>query len=544
MSEVLTNLAQVPLSQQPVFDELRVKEWGLQQPLDNITLKSFQLIGSHFGKKRRRFILSIAPGGGKTIVALDVETSLALKDLVSGSVILCNKNAYGTWLRHIKKYWPNKSAVIVQGQHTKRHKLWRSPADYFICSPSAFLSDMGKRATNSRSVKMPERIVPDWIFDNDTGIIVDEYHRFMRNRSSKFFDLMQEITPTKNCLILVTGSPASKGPQDMWTALNLCDPKMFSSYWRYVGAYCIVDDSGMGKVIIGPKNTAAWRNVVGNYIFVRSKEQIAGEMPPKIRSVRSVIMSDNQEKMYRAAQADLLHQLPDDSFMMMPTGLELALFMRKLLVSPKMIDPSYEYGPGLEYIADKIEELELDKAVVFTCFRKAQPIIGDFFREKGFEVFHLHGGISFEELQARRAAWAASPRSIMTCTIAYAQSFELVESYYAAVLGPDFDPENNKQAEDRLNRISATEPTQIDYISHMYTYEEDIIALLAEKARNVRSMFNNAGEVKKLLQGMINVETWQPLPDPIGEYGSMDLHSGVVYDEVDYNDDDDGSISF
>ncbi len=61
-------VAQLPRDPSP--DELKVIELGLKQPLSTIDMKAPQLLGVHFGKSHKKFILSMDKGMGKTIVYL------------------------------------------------------------------------------------------------------------------------------------------------------------------------------------------------------------------------------------------------------------------------------------------------------------------------------------------------------------------------------------------------------------------------------------------------------------------------------------------
>ena len=79
---------------------------------------------------------------------------------------------------------------------------------------------------------------------------------------------------------------------------------------------------------------------------------------------------------------------------------------------------------------------------------------------------------------------------VLIQTILYATSYEFLEPEHQYFLGYEYDPEANKQAEDRMSRLSSTKPSTHWYVRFRGTYDEDLIERLVIKGENVNRLMN------------------------------------------------------
>lgn len=474
---------------------------GLTQPREHVVLRPFQLLGHHAVKQSRRIILSIDKGLGKTIIDY-----LACEDLlVSRIVVCCTTNAYSTWEKEATKWETiyGDKVQIVEGTAFQRGIKWKNPtATVFVTNPVGFLNDCGGRTVKGVASDI---LVPGWVFKGGYALILDEFQRFLRNhggrkKPNKFWTLLKKLP--FDVFIPTSGSAVSKGPQDIWCVLNLLNPKKYPSYWQYVYQWCEVDDTGFGKVITGPKNTAAWRKWVAPDIFHRTKAMVSDQLPPKNRNFQDVQMEPWQKKLHDELRDQLWTETPDGTFIFAKNTLASIYKLRLALICPQAIHPSYGVGAGIASIADVCEESGIKRYVISTPFRGPVPYLRGYLESRGIKVWVLWGGIKKTEREAAIAAWSTG-EGVIIQTIKYAQSYELVASPYGFMLGYEWDPEDNKQAEDRQNRLTSTEPTFIYYIRHPGAYDEQVIDILVEKGTNVRLLWGVFG--KQLLRGNIDL---------------------------------------
>lgn len=473
-------------------DEEIVRQLGLERdPLGGTLIwKNPQLLALQMGQQSRRFILSLDKGMGKTVVYLQIADDINPARLL----ILCTRGAMLRQYEELRKYWPEKlvETVFVEGgTPEKRAKLWNTPAKVYITTFMTFLTDMGgKKYAGGRA---SARIAPEWC-DRPEVVLGDEYHRVLRNRSTQkkkqaTHDLFRRLDIGH--LILSSGSAANKGPHSLWTALNVCEPKLFSSYWNFVNTYCVVDDTRFGKQIVGVKNVEGFRNAVAPYVFHRKKD--LRDYPEKTRSALPVKMEPWQQKIHDELKKNLLTILPHGALLMAPNTLAATTKIRQLLTCPKYLDPSLGYGAGLEGILEDVQDSELSHFVVSTYYTGPIPLIKQFFQEHGFpNVQSLQGGMDMVEMRQAIEVWTKQGGPIIQ-SIEFAESYELPAAANMYMLGYAHDPERNSQAEDRIHRdIRVTpHPVNIWYVKHIGGYDEQIIEAMSTSADNLHVLLNS-----------------------------------------------------
>ncbi|UTC30039.1 helicase [Brevundimonas phage vB_BpoS-StAshley] len=497
-----------------------VKRRGLMQVWQDPFWQGWdhQLLAVDWVKRHKRTILSIDKGMGKTSIALAICEDPEVHCNVDGFTVLIftNEKGMAAYLRDIKKFPKGddrfnaeEKIQLVYGTKEQRKRRWRnSKAKYFIVTYSAFLSDCGVR--DSKHVAGRESIIPSWALDGKSidAVFCDEFHRVFRSHRSKTFELFKKLFKDIKYFVPMSGSAVDKGPQDIWPALHLCDPKLWSSYWKYVYTWCEVEDSHWGgKKIVGPdaKKVGNWRKMMkSGYVFHVTADMVA-DMPPKTRDFMDCQISGDQLRVHN----DFLRQKwveikglgdsgEESDFHFAANQLVMAHKLRLTLICPKAIDPSLPVGQGIIDIAEDALEGGIKQYAIFTPFKAPLPFLQAYLSSIGANVWILQGGIGLDEQERRLAAWRASLRSatpdrpsIILSTIKYAESWEIPEARYGYFLGEEYVREDNLQAEDRLRRLISVGMTYIRYVRFKGTYQANIIDALLDKAANWRMMFKD-----------------------------------------------------
>ena len=299
-------------------------------------------------------------------------------------------------------------------------------------------------------------------------------------------------------------SKVTRGPQDLWTMLYLCDRKRFASYWKYVQMYCNVFDGPFGKVVEGARNIAQLRQVLKEYVYYRTRAEIWPDMPVKVRMTLPVMMTPKQSKLYHNLAEDMITKLDSNEadYLVVVNTLTQMVRLRQILVTPKLIDPNIdEYGGGLEAIADQLEDLDDEQVVICTPFPSAIPYIIERLsriRNRSFAIFR--GGITLKEHEEAENKFNAEP-CIALCSIRYAQGYSLSAAANSFFLGYDWDPDENYQAEDRLYGFNVTTPRQIIYVINKDTIDNHVLEVLDQKTNNFNQVFGSRRSLYNLLRG-------------------------------------------
>lgn len=459
-----------------------------------------QLYGENWIAENGRVILADDRGLGKTGTA-----SLGLKRLepwltqvVSTGVptfctqnrvlILCPKKAIATWREQLPEWGILHTPTVIHNvSPTQRVPLWKSR--FIITTPETYRIDVAKGTVPSKF----------------STVIVDEYHRSgLRNRRSLAFKGKKggkgwaKQMETDN-FILISGSSVKEGPHDLWGPLHLLNPQRFTSYWRWVSEYCIVEKGYFGTQITGAKKQDKMMESLQDLYLKRSFEEEMPGIPKKWRQPIRLDMDKEQTTIYDKLAEEMMYEIDGGALIMAGTVLTKIIRLRQLLVCPKLLDPSLGYGAGIEFIADELEDLpeEQQHQVIFTPFSKAVPYFKTYLQRRGFQnVMTLTGGASVNYVSDVEKRFRSDPRTMLIVSIKMAESYSLETGRGGYFLGYEYDVLDNEQAEDRLRRITTKNSVRIGYLIHRGTIEEDsVMPILDRKLRAIRTIYNSAHEL-------------------------------------------------
>jgi SNF2 family DNA or RNA helicase len=282
---------------------------------------------------------------------------------------------------------------------------------------------------------------------NPNIIILDEAKR-IRNRKSEAYKRLRPFTKGADYVWPMTGTPGIF-PPDFWTMLNLCKPKLYGSYWRFVEGTMWTQTNEFGrKEIISIKNPDQWRWTLKNQV-ITTPDNIGDYLPPITRVPINVEMDEDQERLYKQLDAEMMMEFPDGKL--------------------KLV------GTALEALVEQLGEMD-PHVVIYTPFKQALPWIEQCLNEAGHtSVQSLYGGLEPEEQQSRILEYRRT-RGIILCTIRYAQAFSLSPAKESFFLGYEWNPEDNEQAEDRIrdNPDDHQTPIIANYFQYVGTYDAEV----------------------------------------------------------------------
>lgn len=508
-----------PEFRESIFVE-QVRRLGLQQPLpDYVTLNAHQLVCNHHMARVKRLIVSMDKGLGKTLNVLTFFESpeINLGNPGFTALIFTTEKGMEAYVRDIKRFpdWEGR-IQLVYGDKAERAERWRNrTARYFVCTYAGFLSDVGARAqrrdTQGNVLEMSVASVPQWVTDGVSidAVVLDEFHRVIRRRKSAFFEVAKRLFRDTKYFIPTSGSAVSKDPSDLWAALHLVDRKLWSSYWSYVYTWCEIEEGHFGKKIVGPKRDRIdkWRQAVKPQVFHCTAEMVGSSMPELNRTFLDVNLPKWQRSLHDQLLRSFFAETEQGDFIFASNRLSALYKARIALICPKVLDPNYGYGIGIEEIVEDAQESELTRYALFTPFKDPIPHLVTYLESRGARVWVLQGGIGRDEQERRLNAWrgsllgAAPDRpSIILSTIKYGESWEIPEASYEYFLGYEYDPEDNKQAEARARRIISPRPVTAYYVRHLGAYDEDLIDILVTKADNRMAMFKDWHGIMSLIR--------------------------------------------
>lgn len=452
--------------------------------------RDYQIEGIAHLLRYRRALIPLPGGTGKSYIPMK-----ASKELKVGSItILCSGNALYTWVKNITLHRPDllDSTVVIENMTpARRHQIWKDPKVKVIIAKARSFHYDWPHVTLAPSL-----------------LILDEPQKFMRKRlgnskkPSPTIQAIHEYAQQIPNVAVLTGSPESKGRQDLFPILQLLHPYKYPSYWRYVNQYLQVVRGPFGMEIEGPINTHKFREYTNSEIY-RPSLPITG-LPPIIRQTLPIEMQPKQRELYNTLLREMFIYKEDGSLLMTSNILAKVTRLRQILCCPKIIDPQFpEYGAGIEATLDHMAEDPDSRshAVWFTPFTDAIPFMQERLKNEGYrkQVIFRHG-MSSNDMKECEEFFRANPDSVAICSILFAQSYELETGNPGYFIGYSFDPEDNKQSEWRLRRLTTTNAfVNCYYLHNLNTYDDRQLTILSDKTLNTRVDMQDMHNLQKLL---------------------------------------------
>lgn len=455
------------------------------------------------GKARAtgRTLFNVWMGVGKTFMALTA--GFCFKPQVW--LIICSKNAIGTFQNEIEKWFPEfsdpKLMQIVRGQAHQRYKQYANQeAFWFVTTAGSFIRDI------------------EWLKQHKVRfdvITIDEIHKIgLRNRKSAGFKALKELVKLieRNFEVKLinpmTGTWTSKGPPQQFPVLNLLIPKVVKSYWNFVNTFCITVKGAFGTEIAGPKNTAGLAQVLSMCVYTVD-EKTAKQSLPELRRIRLYTELPPQlEDIYYSLAEELFFE-HNDEITSVSTILASYTKLRQLVNCPETVKPGLGVGPAIEIIVDKIledPEIPLYKHnIVFSPFVPAIPIFKDYLSDAlkipPNKILIAKGGMETEELRELEKTFRRDPETMIISSLRFSQSWNAETC--RAVFFPHFewDQDENKQAEGRSRRKDGVQEfIPAYYVDVKNTITGDMFNILNQKEYLNKITYQDVANLKARLK--------------------------------------------
>ena len=469
----------------------------MTQPQPQLALRPFQEEEAQRVSARKRCGIIWHMGLGKTSLASTVGGRAHLRKWL----IIAPTNAFSVWRddapRWIKHAWPEAEVYVhlLDVSAEEREVIWNfqppsdsdltlNRVDLFVCTIESFLNDWSKRI----KVRVPGKLRPQTLLSLKARpnyyfpqIVIFDEARKMRNRKSQAYQIVAKFIGYYNTeyFLPMTGTPGNQ-PQHFYAMLSIIEPKLFSSFWKFVDAFHYVFDTPFGKEIGMVRNEEQWWKTLNRYCSVIKETDpgVSKQLPALQRLALEIDLDADQKKAYRALEKDMLHITEGGEVVVASTTLSLITRLRQILICPRILGESLDVGAAIRDFADTVDPDDLGHYVIFTPFTEAMRHFREYLTSpKGgkFEpdhVYSLFGGLTAGErdniLAEYKQPSSKSKAKVMLCSLLYAQAFSLEPATKCFFAGFDWDPDNNRQAEARLRRLTSEQ--QVPITAYYYNF--------------------------------------------------------------------------
>lgn len=247
--------------------------------------------------------LFLRPGLGKTSITLTAINVLKYYkwSICKALVVAPKKVAEGTWSKEASKWdhLQHLRVVPILGSAAKRVKALNTPADVYVINREniPWLVEYYKQA---------------WPFDM---VVLDESTSF-KNGRSKRFKALKLVRRFMKKIVLLTGTPSSKGLEDLWAQVYLLDEgvRLGKTLTQYRERYFVPDKRNATQIwSYKPKSDAetAVLNAISD-ICISMKAEDYLELPQCIEHEIPVILDEKVLKEYEQFERDLLLEVDED----------------------------------------------------------------------------------------------------------------------------------------------------------------------------------------------------------------------------------------
>lgn len=302
-------------------------------------------------------LLALSPGLGKTIVSL---TAAGVLDL-NRVLIIAPLSLLSVWRWEAAKWFGRRSdSKLPQTLHSVHGD--KPPESGWV-------------VTNYNTV-VSAKYNAEYAEEFWDLIILDESVK-IKNRRTNTFQAIKNLRSNADRLWLLSGSPITRHPNDLWAQFNAIEPRGFRSYNNFIRRFCSVETNIYAK---NPQTGHAGLKVTGtsgrnlrrdfsDILFVRNQEQVLPDLPDMLFQDISVQMTHQQRRMYDQMVEQYISQLENGAEM--GAASKLAQLIRLQQIASNLINlagtdlAGAQKWPDASGKADMLEEMIEAEAVEY-----------------------------------------------------------------------------------------------------------------------------------------------------------------------------------
>jgi ERCC4-related helicase len=485
----------------------------------NTRLYPYQVTGTAFLAGTGRALLADDMGLGKTLQAIAAASWLADHEGVKKTLVICPASLKQQWSREIAKF-TSHNCQIVSGPPAERAAQYRQPASFFILNYELVLRDLSV---------ITELLCPDLV-------IMDEAQRIKNWRTK--IAAATKLIPSRFAFVL-TGTPLENRLEDLYSLMQVVDPKILGPLWRYMVDYHVTDEKGK---VLGYRNLSLLRQRLQPVMLRRDRSLVADQLPDRINQQLDVAMTakqieihdDGMAKAGRLAQIAKRRPLTPSEQHRLIAALQQA---RMACNSAGLVDKETEESPKIDELETLLAEICLQegrKAVVFSQWELMTRLVEKRLRRMGLGFVRLHGGIPSNQRGALIESFRKDDSvQVFVSTDAGGVGLNLQSGSALINLDVPWNPAVLEQRNARIHRLGQKRRVQIITMVAADSYEQQVLALVGNK----QNLFDNVvkddatedvvGISRKLLENLIDTLAQddtpaEPVSPPPGETAAAD----------------------
>lgn len=313
-----------------------------------------------------------------------------------------------------------------------------------------------------------------------SGLVLDEA-QFVKNHRAKTYQAARRVPAAFR--MGITGTPMENSLMDLWSVLSIAAPGLFPNPQQFDETYRRPIERGRSA-----DQLATLRRRIRPLMLRRTKDQVAGDLPPKIEQTLEVSLNPAHRRVYdRHLQRERMRVLGliDDM-----QRNRIAIFRSLTTLRRACLDASLvEDGRAgnvrsskLDVLMQHLDEVAAEghRALVFSQFTGFLSLLRERLAADGIEHCYLDGRTRDRPRRIREFTQGTAPVFLISLK-AGGFGLTLTEADYVFLLDPWWNPAAEAQAVDRTHRIGQDKTVNVYRLVATDTIEEKVVALQQRK---------------------------------------------------------------
>jgi len=417
-------------------------------------------------------------GLGKTVMILSFLAKIREKKGQFPSLVVAPTSVIDVWINEVKKHVPYLKTLKWHGvlRNNKKNKI--QEVDLVITSFALLRRDGPKLLHKIRF----------------RHLIIDEAQH-VKNFKTESWKAVKSVDAEQK--IAISGTPIENTINDLWSILELLNPRVLGSEKFFCRHYSTPIQRG------NLKRLQELKNRVSPIILRRKKEDVEKDLPSKIENILYCEMGQEQRIFYQElideAENDIKKTMKKD--MSIDNRMSLLAILTKLrqnCCDPKIllkndknnrVVPSAKTELLIEILRNCISMNR--KIIIYSQFIAMQKIIHEIIKNIGiYNALWLHGGTKNRSTIINKFQSNKGPRIIVVSLKAGGTGITLTAADTVIYYDPWWNPAVEDQAIDRAHRIGQTKTVHIIKLICKDTIEEQIVKLSAYKRKSANDVFS------------------------------------------------------
>jgi len=438
---------------------------------------------------RENYAYFMEMGTGKTKVLIDNAAMLYDKGKINGVLIVAPKGVVGTWYnQEIPTHLPNHIediTILWQSNITKKQKEYLD--QLFETGEKLHILVMNVEAfSTTKGVEFAKK----FLNSHNTLIAIDE-STTIKNPKAKRTKNIIDLSNLAKYRRVMTGSPVTKNPLDLFTQCYFLDPYLLGheSYYSFRMRYAIMKTANISgrqiQLVSGFKNLGELSDKLKPFSYRVLKEDCL-DLPDKIYMKRNITLTPEQLKLYDQMRKEALATLNGKTTTTV-NALTQLMRLQQITCGHFTADDGTTQSiknNRITELMDVLEETE-GKAIIWAHYQyDITNIIKEVVKVHGpGSIVDYYGLTPQDERQSNIKKFQDDPkcRFIVGTPATGGYGITLTAANTVIYYSNGYDLEKRLQSEDRAHRIGQQKSvTYVDLICDL-TVDEKIVKSLRKK---------------------------------------------------------------